>query len=1042
MEFLSDEQAAAYGQFNGEPSRSDLERFFFLDDVDRRRVQMRRGEHNRVGFAVQVGTVRFLGTFLSDWTGTPPGVLRYVVDQVAPSVEVDGLMCRYVERDKTPLEHSWEIRDALGYRDFASAVLATREFLQARAWTRPERPSQLFDQAVVWLRSEKVLLPGVSVLARLVSEVRTEMSDQLYARLASRVSIELGQRLDKLLTVPSGSRVSELDRLRRAPTRASGPEMVRALDRAAEIAGFGTDRIDVADVPPSRVAALARVGLTGDAFTLRRLPRERRWATLLATARLLRCNAIDDALDLFAVLMASKLIGPAERASVAERLRSLPQLVRASATLAIAARVLMELVEANPESDPILDPAAVWVRLSAVVDRDQLAAAVATVEELIPDVADDAASGQRQELLKRYSTVRPFVSMLSAVVPMASTDVGRPVLLAVEGMSDLLGRKRLRRSDIVEAVVTGSWRRFVFTVDPAPGGGELVDLRAYVLCVLDGLYRALRRRDVYALGSIRWGDPRANLLDGAAWEQARPKVLTALRLTDPVTSHLSDLAGRLDGAYRGLAERLGPARERDPDLPVSLEPDRAGKTRLHLAPLEAVPEPPSLLALRETVARMMPRVDLPEVLLEVDAWTGYLGEFTHAGMTAAAAGSRMRDLSTSTAAVLIAQGCNLGFAPIVKPSHPALTRDRLSHVSQNYVRADTLTAANARLITAQSRIDVAQLWGGGLLASVDGLRFVVPVRSLDAGPNPHYFGRRRGITWLNAINDQVAGIGAVVVTGTMRDSLHVLDVILGRDGGPPPTMIATDTASYSDIVFGLFRMLGYQFSPRLADLPDQRLWRLTLPRTPRADYGPMNTVARNNLSFEKIRAQWPDMLRVAGSLHTGAVAGYELLRMLGRDGNPTPLGAAFAEYGRAAKTLHLLAMCDPDDETYRRSVHVQLTVQESRHRLARKIFHGSRGEIRQRYREGQEDQLAALGLVLNAVVLWNTRYIDAALQALQEQGYPVADEDAARLSPLIDAHLNVHGRYTFTQPTDDGLRPLRDLTEPAEEEYLPDTLSP
>jgi len=272
----------------------------------------------------------------------------------------------------------------------------------------------------------------------------------------------------------------------------------------------------------------------------------------------------------------------------------------------------------------------------------------------------------------------------------------------------------------------------------------------------------------------------------------------------------------------------------------------------------------------------------------------------------------------------------------------------------------------------------------------------------------------------------------------MRDSLHVLDVILGRDGGPPPEMIATDTAAYSDIVFGLFRLLGYQFSPRLADLPDQRLWRLTLPGAPRVDYVPMNAVARHHLSFQKIRTQWPDMLRVAGSLHTGTVAGYELLRMLGRDGNPTPLGAAFAEYGRAAKTLHLLAMCDPDDETYRRSVHVQLTVQESRHRLARKIFHGSRGEIRKRYREGQEDQLASLGLVLNAVVLWNTRYIDAALIALQEQGYLVNDQDAARLSPLIDAHLNVHGRYTFTQPTNDGLRPLRDLAEPLEEDYLPD----
>ena len=55
VEFLSDEQAAAYGQFNGDPSRAELERFFFLDDADRRRVQLRRGDQNRVGFAVQVG---------------------------------------------------------------------------------------------------------------------------------------------------------------------------------------------------------------------------------------------------------------------------------------------------------------------------------------------------------------------------------------------------------------------------------------------------------------------------------------------------------------------------------------------------------------------------------------------------------------------------------------------------------------------------------------------------------------------------------------------------------------------------------------------------------------------------------------------------------------------------------------------------------------------------------------------------------------------------------------------------------------------------
>jgi len=264
VEFLSDEQAAAYGQFNGDPSRAELERFFFLDDPDRRRMQLRRGDHNRVGFAVQLGTVRFLGTFLSDWSSAPVGVVRYVADQVAPAVDIAGLMRRYVEREKTSLEHSWEIREVLGYRDFASAESAAREFLEARAWTRPERPTELFDQVVGWLRTEKILLPGVSVLARLVSEVRTGVSERLYSRLAGRVSTELGQRLDKLLTVPSGSRVSELDRLRRAPTRASGLEMVRALDRAAEVAGFGADPIDVGDVPPGAGGGVGACGVDGE----------------------------------------------------------------------------------------------------------------------------------------------------------------------------------------------------------------------------------------------------------------------------------------------------------------------------------------------------------------------------------------------------------------------------------------------------------------------------------------------------------------------------------------------------------------------------------------------------------------------------------------------------------------------------------------------------------------------------------------------------------------------------------------------------------
>ena len=133
-----------------------------------------------------------------------------------------------------------------------------------------------------------------------------------------------------------------------------------------------------------------------------------------------------------------------------------------------------------------------------------------------------------------------------------------------------------------------------------------------------------------------------------------------------------------------------------------------------------------------------------------------------------------------------------------------------------------------------------------------------------------------------------------------------------------------------------------------------------------------------------------------------------------------------AELGRISKTLYLLTYLD--DDSYRRRILTQLNRTEGRHALARDIFHGHRGQLRQRYREGQEDQLGALGLVVNAIVLWNTRYMDAALGELRQEGRQVADDDVKRLSPLGHEHINFLGRYQFSTPElpPNQLRPLRD----------------
>jgi TnpA family transposase len=358
---------------------------------------------------------------------------------------------------------------------------------------------------------------------------------------------------------------------------------------------------------------------------------------------------------------------------------------------------------------------------------------------------------------------------------------------------------------------------------------------------------------------------------------------------------------------------------------------------------------------------------------------------------------------------------------VVSTGVAALERDRLSHVNQTYLRAETYSAANAPLIVAQSEIPLARAWGGGLVAAVDGMRFVVPVPTVYARPNRKYFGPKRGLTWLNMINDQAAGLGAKVISGTARDSLHLLDVLFNQDGGQRPGVIVADTGSYSDVVFGLLHLLGLQYRPALADLPDQRLWRIDLA----ADYGALSTAARGKVDLAKLRRHWPDILRVVASVYTGTVSAYDVMRMLQRDGHPTPLGDAIAGYGRIFKSLHILAYLD--DETYRRDIKAIRNLQEGRHSLAARLFHGRKGELYQRYHKGMEDQLGALGLVLNCVVLWNTRYLNAALDSLRAQGYPVADDDVARLSPFMRRHLGVHGKYSFALPElAGGLRDLRD----------------
>jgi hypothetical protein len=285
--------------------------------------------------------------------------------------------------------------------------------------------------------------------------------------------------------------------------------------------------------------------------------------------------------------------------------------------------------------------------------------------------------------------------------------------------------------------------------------------------------------------------------------------------------------------------------------------------------VKAIEEPPTLVDLRKRVAGMLPRVDLPEAILEVMSWEP---DITGAFTAVSGGKTRLEDLDTSTAACLTAHSLNVGYRPIAKKGVPALERSRLSHVFQNYFRPETIGPANATLVARQAGIPLAQAWGGGLVAAVDGMRFVVPVPAVFARPNRKFFGAKRGMTWFNAINDQGVGRGAKVVSGTVRDSPHMVDMIFGLDGGDLPEIVVSDTGSYSDLTFGILELVGISYRPALADLPDQKGWRINSG----ADYGPLNTFARGKIDLARIRKHWSEILRVIASIYTGTVRAYDV----------------------------------------------------------------------------------------------------------------------------------------------------------------------
>jgi TnpA family transposase len=584
---------------------------------------------------------------------------------------------------------------------------------------------------------------------------------------------------------------------------------------------------------------------------------------------------------------------------------------------------------------------------------------------------------------------------------------GQAVLDAMQWLKEQSGHSLRVTNDAPKGFLSKAWKPLVLDAN-----GRVKGQRAYIFALIDEWLKALKRRDIFVVPGIRYGDPRVGLLKGTDWQNNKAAVCRALNHSLEGKRELKPLVQLLDTTFSQVAERA----DKNTDLKFETTD---GKKRFIITPLDRLAEPSSLIELRRAVHGLMPKAGIPDVLLEVMRMTGFNSAFTHLSGRP----SRVEGFESTLCAVLVGAACNIGFSPLIRSEVAPLRASRLSWCDHNFVRQETIQAANATIVNAHSKLEITKHWGNGHVASADGLRFIAPKSAIHAGPNPKYFGRGRGITWYNMLSDQYSGLGATVIPGTLRDSLALLALLLDQDTELEPIQIMTDTAAYSDAIFGLFWLLGYNFSPRLADVGGARLWRIDKT----TDYGCLNDLIDGTINIQLIEDNWEDLLRLAGSLKLGHLKAEGIMRILQVRDRPTTLAKALVQLGRIFKTLHILNYAD--DPKMRRQILLQLNRQEFRHKLARKIYHGDRGEVRNALKQGQEEQLGILGLALNAIIYWNAVYMQEAIKQLKADGHNVEDVDIARLSPILWRHINFLGRYDFALPDsvrDGGLRPLRD----------------
>jgi hypothetical protein len=728
----------------------------------------------------------YLGFVPDDLSSAPARVVSYLALQL--SVSTDALQ-QYGDREHTRTDHLQEIQDRLKFRDADQHRLAALGgWLLDRALEH-DRPIVLFHLACQWLLQERLVRPGVTRIERLVATIRERAQQETYSRLGTLLTPSLRDGLDALLQPTSTTGRTPLSWLQREATALTPRAILDEIDKLSYLRALGADTWQLNALTPNRRKLLAGIGRRSTNQALQRMSSERRFPILMAFLAQASEDVTDEIIDLFDRALTN---------SYARARRELDEFRRS-----IARSTNEKVVLFRAMGRVVLDPSISDADLRAAIYRqvlseEELAAAIDDADRIMRPLDDDYFD----LLADPYSHLRQFPPSLLSAFSFRSSDVDQELVQAIELVRRLnaTGRRKVPE-DAPIRFVPARWRTYVIDDDGR------IDRRFYELCVLWELRAALRAGDVWVDGSRRYADPETYLISREEWPAKRAEACRLIGAPESGEERLQERQAELESILARL----------DRGFPQNDYVRLVGDD-LTVAPVRGEDPPESAEQLRDQIVERLPRVDLPELLIEVDRWIGFTRAFQHAG----GAEPRTKDLTTHLHAAIFAQACNFGLEQMAELAD--LSYRKLAWCATWYLREETLKPAIAQLVNFQHRQPLAAAWGSGTLSSSDGQRFPVTVKARNTTALPRYFGYGRGLTHYTWTSDQHALNGGKPIPSTERDATYVLDEILDNETELPIEQHSTDTAGYTELIFSLFDLVGLQFSPRIRDMADQRLF--------------------------------------------------------------------------------------------------------------------------------------------------------------------------------------------------------------------------